>query len=310
MPSLDRARRRSQVRALARDQDGVVSRRQLVELGLTRWQVKAELRARRWRAHGRQTIATHTGDLTGTARYWSATFEAGPRAAIDGASALVLAGLEGHEPGSIRVSVPRGAYVVRQPGLNVRQTRRLKDADVVAAGVRRVRVEVAAVRAALWAVSHRQAALLIVMPAQQRLTTAEAIGRALLDVRRDKRRRLIEAVLLDVLDGAHSMGELDFGQMCRARRLPRPDRQVLRRGRDGRVYLDVYWRSYGIVVEIDGAQHLKVDADVPDALRQNALSLNGDVVLRVPVLGLRVAPDDFFAQITEALVARGWTPPS
>ena len=38
-----------------------------------------------------------------------------------------------------------------------------------------------------------------------------------------------------------------------------------------------------------------------DALRQNAVAIAGDTVLRLPVLGLRVCPDEFFDQIAEAL---------
>jgi hypothetical protein len=44
---------------------------------------------------------------------------------------------------------------------------------------------------------------------------------------------------------------------------------------------------------------------VGDALRQNDIALQDTVVLRLPILGFRVARDSFFAQIEEALVARG-----
>ena len=45
---------------------------------------------------------------------------------------------------------------------------------------------------------------------------------------------------------------------------------------------------------------------VGDALRQNAVTLTNATVLRLPLLGLRVAADEFFAQIEEALGARGY----
>jgi very-short-patch-repair endonuclease len=60
-------------------------------------------------------------------------------------------------------------------------------------------------------------------------------------------------------------------------------------------------------VEIDGLQHAWAENLVSDALRQNALSLDGDTVLRIPLLGLRLTPDSFLDQIESALVARGWT---
>ena len=35
------------------------------------------------------------------------------------------------------------------------------------------------------------------------------------------------------------------------------------------------------------------------------IAITGDTVLRLPVLGLRVCPDEFFAQIADALRAAG-----
>lgn len=294
------------VRELAFAQAGVISRRQLLGLGLTRWQIKAQLRACRWKAHGRQTISTHTGELSAAAMRWYAVFEAGPRAVIDGVSALEVAGLTGWQSKKVRVSLPRGAPAVRRPGLMVRQTRRLRKDDVIQVGLPRVRPEIAAVRAALWAVTDRQAATLMAMTVQQRLTTAEAIGRALLDIKRHRRRRFLERIVLDLMGGAESMGELDFAVLCRRHGLPGPDRQAIRKTSKGNAYLDVFWLRFRLVVEVDGIHHIKAPAVVADALRQNNISLEADVVLRVPLLGLRVAEAEFMQQIRQGLVNGGW----
>lgn len=154
-------------------------------------------------------------------------------------------------------------------------------------GVPRTKPHVAAVRAALWARSDKQAVLLMTMAVQQGLTTAERVGVAALRVKRDKRRLLIQMTILDLLDGVRSISEHEFASACRERGIPEPSRQVRRRTRDGRYYLDVYWEEWGVVVEIDGIQHGWVQNAVSDAL-----------VLRLPLLGLRVAADDFFDQIT------------
>lgn len=294
--------------AVAESQHGVVGRRQLYRLGVTRWQLEAQLRARRWRLHGRQTIAIHNGTLGAWALRWHAVIEAGPRSALDGHSALEAAGLTGWVSDHVRVSVPRGAPVIACPGVVVRQTRRLRQEDVVPAGVSRVRPETAAVRAALWAYSNRQAATILAMAVQQRVTTADAIARALLDVRRHRRLRFLHAVVHDLLDGAHSLGELDFARICRRRGLPSPDRQRLRRVSSGRAYLDAEWVAYGLVVEIDGVQHAAIPAQVPDALRQNDIALDGTTVLRIPVLGLRTTEDQFMDQVRQGLVDGGWRP--
>ncbi|HEX8781201.1 MAG TPA: hypothetical protein VF728_08560, partial [Nocardioides sp.] len=88
--------------------------------------------------------------------------------------------------------------------------------------------------------------------------------------------------------------------------LPEPSRQVVRRGRGGRYYLDVSWEEWGVVVEIDGIHHTWATNVVADALRQNTVTLGNAIVLRLPLVGLRVAEAAFFEQIEEALVARGW----
>ena len=82
---------------------------------------------------------------------------------------------------------------------------------------------------------------------------------------------------------------------------------MLRQDGRRRYYLDLYWKQWKLVVEIDGIQHAWAENVVADALRQNAISIDGDTVLRIPVLGLRLAPDDFLDQIEAALVAKGWS---
>ena len=60
-----------------------------------------------------------------------------------------------------------------------------------------------------------------------------------------------------------------------------------------------------MVVEIDGIHHSWAEQLVSDALRHNDVTLGHDLVLRLPLLGLRVAADDFFEQIEDALRTRG-----
>ena len=63
-----------------------------------------------------------------------------------------------------------------------------------------------------------------------------------------------------------------------------------------------------MVVEIDGIHHTWAENVVGDALRQNAVAIQGHTVLRLPLLGLRLAPEEFFAQIAAALAGGGWGP--
>lgn len=302
----DAHRRSREIRAdrLADAQNGVLSRAQLAEIGVPRWQIRSNVRAGRWRPHGRHCVAVHSGELTGSARWWHAVFETGGGAALGGVTALEYAGLRGFE-GSLHVVVPKSSKHHRPRGVVVHETRRLLPGDVLTNGPRRLRPEVAAVFGALWALSLRQAALVLVMTVNQRLATVEQVGEVWTRVRRHRWRRPLTAVLADLSDGVRSMGELDFARLCRQYGLPEPQRQVVRRGPHGRIYLDVRWDRWSLVVEIDGIAHDAPAAWVPDALRQNHVTLGDDRVLRIPVLGLRIAEAEFMAQVADGLRLAG-----
>lgn len=293
-------------RELGRQQGGVLSRPQLYALGVTRWQVRGEVRQRRWQLIGDQSVCLHNGPVEQVGHQWAAVFQGGPRACLDGASALLAAGLERYAVDRVRVSVPRGARIRRTRAYDIRQTRRWAAADIEPRGIARTRPPVAAVRGALWAATDRQATYLLTLAVQQGLTTAEELGHELLRIRRDKRRRLLHMVVHDLLDGARALGELDVARELRRRGLPPPARQVVRRDRRNRYYLDLYWPDFHLVVEIDGIHHTWAENVVGDALRQNSLALDGDTVLRLPLLGLRLEPEEFFAQIEQGLRRGGW----
>lgn len=293
------------MRQLGDDADGVVGRRALYAVGVTRWQVEAELRAGRWSRAGRQSLLVGRGDLL--RQSWHvALLEVGGGGALAGVTALQVAGLSGVQEELLHVAVPKSSHPRRAPGVRVHETRRFQEQDVVDAPLRRFRPATAAVQAALWAVSDRQAALFLVAPVQQRLCSAQQVGEAVELVRRHRRRRLLRDLVAELSHGVQSTGELDLARLLRRRGLPAPDRQVLRRHPSGRVYLDARWDRYGVVVEVDGVQHREAAAVVRDALRDNELRLAGDVVLRVPALALRTSPEPFLDQVARALQAAGW----
>lgn len=294
-------------RALADRQGRVLSRPQLYALGVTRWEIRGQVRARRWELVGDQSVLLTNAGLDAVGERWAAVFQGGPRACLDGGSALVAAGLERYEIDAVRVSVPRGARIRRNRRFDIRQTRRWSADDIVRTGVPRTPPATAAVRAALWARTDREAIYVLTITVQQGLAPAEALGAEALRVRRDKRRLLLHEVVNELLDGARSLGEIDVARELERRGFPPPTRQVLRRDGRNRYYLDLYWADYHLVVEIDGIHHTWAENVVGDALRQNAVVLQGDTFLRLPLLGLRLEPEAFFDQISRALRAAGWS---
>ena len=298
LPRAERARRAAEVAAV---HDGVTHRRDLRAVGVTRADVRTEVAAGRWVAAGRQTVVVANVPPRGRALLWQAVWETGAGAVLDGAAALVAAGLTGFEPAVVDVSVPRRNRSHRVEG--VRRHRRTTMPSAKAAGLPRVEVAAAAVHSAGWATSDRQGALVLCLVLQQRLTSPDRLLQAwrASTVRVPRHRRhLLSAVVSDLCDGAHSLGELDFSGLCRAAGLPEPSRQAVRTLPGGRVYLDVAWEEIGLVVEIDGGHHALALNVVDDALRQNEVVLREGRVLRVPVIGLRLLPRQFMAQVVRA----------
>ena len=276
----------------------MVHRRQLRSFGVGRDDVRAEVAAGRWNTLGRHTVLIGSPPLSGEATRWYAVWESGAGAALDGAVALLSSGLTAFHTDRLDVSIPHGNRHHRLPGVTSHRRRTMP--PMAGAGIPRVTPVHAAIHAAQWAASDRQAALVLCLVIQQRLVRPADLMAAWDTVIRSRRRALIGAVIADLCTGAHSLGELDFAQWCRRRGLPAPTRQVVRTTPQGRIYLDVAWEDVGLVIEIDGGHHAAALAPVDDALRQNDVVIDGSTVLRIPVIGLRLAPDRFMDQVVRA----------
>ena len=290
---------------VAADFGGVLSRAGLADVGIYRHHVRKQVSRGRWGLHGRRTVAVHTRELSQSELHWRAVWEASPSAAaLDGVSALMAAGLKGYDEAVVHVSVVHTRRSVPVSGVRLHKIPRRCAGEVIEAGVPRVRPAIAAVRAAHWAVSDRQAALILAMTVQQRLCSPDQLLDAAARVGGRRRRRFVRDVVTDVAGGAQSLGELDFARMCRRHGVPEPVRQEIRQDAEGRRYLDARW-ACGLVAEIDGAGHRWGLAITDDNLRQNDLVVAGDNVLRLDKLGLRLHEARFMGQVRAALLARG-----
>jgi len=290
---------------LATAQSGVVSRAQLRALGVQRWNVRDQVRARRWRLVGRRVVVLHRGPLTSEQSLWVAALHAGPRATLAARTALAVAGLTGWDEESVHVLVPRGVAVPPMKGAIVHECRRpLGSRDAVGAP-RRTSVERSAIDAGRWSGDPRAACGLLAAVVQQRLSTADRLRRELLAAGRIRHRRLLLTVLGDIEGGAHALSEIDFVVLCRRAGLPPPGQQVVRTDRSGRRrYLDARWQlpdGRTITVEIDGALHLAVLTYWDDMYRGNELVISGEHVLRYPSLAVRLDPIRVVEQLRRAL---------
>lgn len=300
-----RAERQAVAAYWATRQGGAVHRAQLRAGGVSRHDVRDESSARRWKVIGRWTI--QISPLTQIGRWCHATFEVGRGAVLDGVSALQASGLENFTPHRIDISVPTGSRPHRPTGVTVHVPKEigptLRDER---SGLSRVHPARAAVRAALWADSARQAVTILAMAVQQRVVEADALAEQWHQLRRGTRRDLLDEVIADLTDGAHSLGELDFAAECRRRGLPEPTRQRVLALPGRTAYLDVDFGPYALTVEIDGFHHQEAAQTIEDALRQNEVTMRDRTVLRIPVLGFRTRRSDFMEQLAQALRRGGW----
>jgi very-short-patch-repair endonuclease len=292
--------------------DGVLQRSDLRAWGTPRWVVKAELRAGRWQRTGRQTVVNHNGPLNAAARRRVAVAEVGPRAALDGVTALQHLGVAVLGDELIHVIIPKGSSPRRRlRGVRIHESRRYRSEDVaVRSGVRCVAPAAAAVHAALWARTDREAVYVLVLVVQQRLADPQELAEAAQHVRRHVRRRLLARTVLDLAGGVRSMGELDVARELRGRGLPEPDRQVVRRRADGREYLDCRFGAYDLTLEIDGWQHDDPQHRLADLLRDLTQVGEGSTVLRVPLVAWRLGAGQILDRLERVFVARGWQRPA
>lgn len=280
---------------------GVARRQDLLEAGLSRHDIEGQLRRKAWHPAGVHTISVDGRTPQGEGLLWQALWESGPRSVLDGPSALIATGLTSWTEDIVHVSVPRNATVRSLPGVRHHVLRDLGPA--ITTGLRRTKPPVAAVRAAEWARTTRAAATILAMSVQQRLVSPAALLDRWESVGRSRRRKVLDGVIRDIADGAHSINELDVGAACRARGLPEPSRQEVRTGARGRVYLDLFWDEEKLHVEIQGAHHFVGLKVVDDSLRLNDLAIRSSdlISLQIPILGWRVSPEPFLDQIEAGL---------
>lgn len=300
-----RAERQRRGALVADDFDGIAHRRDLRAAGVSFADIRGEIDAGRWVRLGRHTvgIGVRHAPTRGRGRWWRAVWESGAGAVLDGVAALQAGGLQGFSSDVVDVAIPRNSRRHRVQGVRLRHYTVMP--PVAGAGLPRVVPEVALLHAMQWAATDRVAALLLCLAVQQRLVSPQRVTDAFTSLSRCRRRAFLRTVIRDVCDGAHSLGELDFADLCRRYGLPPPSRQVVRRGAGGRIYLDVAWEDVGLVIEIDGGHHGTALNPVLDALRQNDVVLGEETVLRVPVLGLRLMEADFMRQILRGYLLVG-----
>lgn len=288
-----------EVRALLRQQRGVIADWQAAALGIERRALRRACGSG-WMQVSPHVFADREGDLSTSQLRVAGALECGPSALLAGRSALAEAGWRADDERLIDVIAPRGARhrsAPRPRWLRVHYP----EAEARGRGSpARTGTARACIDAAAWARTPGEVLFLLTSAAQQRLVTPDAVRAEFESRSRVRNAPLIRDTLDSMALGVTTTGEARFLRECRRRGLPQPRMQVAKRaqGRRRRV-VDAEFRTGDgrvVIVEIDGAGHLDVDTWHDDMTRQNGLVMRGDaIVLRVSNWQVAHDPEPFFA---------------
>lgn len=275
-------RPQSAIWRLARRQHGVVSRSQLLGLGLTRSAISHRLRAGRlWRLH-RGVFAVGRPDLTREGAWLAAVLACGEGAALSHRSAAALWGIrERRPPARPQVSVPTNAGRSGPRGVDLRRALTLTPEDVTL----RDRIPVTTLARTLTDLAAAADAkdLKAALRQSERVHSLDLDAlRTCLDgaPRHSHRHQRLIAALDAFVPGTQlteSELELAFLELCTRRRLALPEPQVP----IGAYRADFLWSDRRLIVEVDGrGSHDGYIAFADDRVKDRALKAAGYEVLR------------------------------
>lgn len=294
-----------------RHQDGVVSRKQLTQLGHTPDDLRRWRRRRLLTTWHEGVYVDHTGRPTWVQRAWAAVLSTAP-SALFGTSALRAVtgpGLRGHDDaGPIHVAVDHARTLVPPAGVRVHRIRGLEDRVRWDLSPPRMRVEDAVVDMASRARDDFAAVAVVAAAVGGRLTTPPRLLDALDRRGRLARRSFLVGVVEDVRAGECSVLEREYTRRVeRPHGLPRGRRQVAGQQARGRLYRDVSYDEQRVYVELDGRLDHTDAADVDaDLDRDLEAAVDGHRTVRLGWGQAVGRPCLTAARLALLLQARGW----
>lgn len=228
-------------------QDGVVSRRQLRELGAHAWDVRRLLRRRELVVVHPGVYVNHTGELTSRQRRWAAVHAHWP------AALAMESVMPGHlHDAVVQIAVAHGRTVRAMPRVRVHRLVRFDSRVRWQASPPAMRLEDAAIELALRASDLLSRFEVLAAACRSRQTTAERLTDEVRKRRRLPNRELLLDMLCDISTGACSVLERECLRLEERHGLPVGNRQRPTAIHQKTGYQDVAYRDQAMVVELDG----------------------------------------------------------
>jgi len=273
------------IETLLKEQDGVVSRRQVLATGCATSEITRRLRRREWAQAHPGVYVDHTGPLSWRQRAWAAVLFSWP-AALTLESAIRVGdgkGRRGPRDILIHVVVERDRHLVAPAGVRIHRSSGFAGLVQWNLGPPRLRYEHAVLALAASAARDVDAVAHLADACGSRRTTAPRLLAAAGERTRLPRRAWIEEVLTDV--GAGTCSVLEHGYVDCVQRphgLPEGQRQASHRHGDRTTFRDVDYDELGVVVELDGRLfHESAHARDVDMDRDLEAAADGSETLRI-----------------------------
>ena len=259
-----------EVAATAATQHGVITTRQLRACGIAASSIQhAKRTGRLWPIH-RGVYAVGQPALSREGR-WGAAVLACAGSALSHRPAGVARRIYRGEIARVEVTVPtRGTH--RRPGILIHSSPLPEDEVELHAGIRMTTPARTAVDLAHVLADHDRVHGMLREMQYRRLFDREALERA--NARRPS--AILSLALADLRPTRSPLEDAFLTKVIRRHRLPEPECQAPMEG----MHVDFRWASARLTVEVHGHNHVNPAMLRADALRDNALGLGGELVLR------------------------------
>ena len=296
------------LRELAEFQHGALAVRQLVAFGLSRRLAEDRVRVHRWQRVHRGVYVVFTGPLPRTTQVWAAVLRAGPGAAASHVTAAELDGLCARKDERIHVTAPVSRRVRGElHGMVVHYAHRLAESRHPSKNPPRTRVDDTVLDLVDISDRARDAEGWVTNAGEKRLTTPDRLASSLMQRKKIRWRPMVEAMLVDVAQGAQSPLELTYlRDVERAHGLPVGSRQVRIAG-SRVIWVDVDYDDYATRVELDGRLGHQGEGRFRDRRRDNRAAVDGVWTLRYGFAETFGSPCEVAAEVALVLRDRGWT---
>jgi hypothetical protein len=294
----------NELRALLRGQDGLITRAQALEHGITSARIDRNCRAGGpWQRLLRGVYLTTTGAPVRRQYLRAALLFGGETSTLSGAAAVGLAGVR-NAPGwtQVLLLIPQEKRVETPEWLRVERTGRALRTRVIT-GLRCTTLPRAVIDACRFMTDERNVLALVAQVVQSRRCTPDQLSAELATAPR-RGTAFVRKALAETGAGVHSVAEADARRAVKRAGLPDavwnrdlylPDGRFLARP-------DAYWPEFGVALEINSWAHHSSPADLARTEeRRLRMQAAGITVVAVVPYELRENPERFIRNLRAVL---------